>query len=138
MKSFIIVTDDHGNSFEGEVELHQTAKRALKHSNPRSRTKQVGTSVDFATPIRAFIKRFGRGIGGPQRFVLLVAYLTKGQARTEVAVSDIEAQWNKMKSLLDGAFNRAHGTRAKDHGWVDSPKRGVYVLLPGWKAIFNA
>jgi hypothetical protein len=42
-----------------------------------------------------------------------------------------------MKGTL-GEWNRAHSTRAKDHEWVDSPKNGMYVLLPSWKGIFNA
>ena len=43
-----------------------------------------------------------------------------------------------MKPLLGGKLNLAYPTRAKENGWVDSPTRGVYVLLPGWKGIFDA
>jgi len=43
-----------------------------------------------------------------------------------------------MKPLLGGKFNLAYPNRAKENEWVDSPKRGIYVLLPGWKGIFNA
>jgi hypothetical protein len=43
-----------------------------------------------------------------------------------------------MKPLLGGKLNRAHSTRAKENGWVDSPKRGIYVVLPHWKDIFDA
>ncbi len=76
-------------------------------------------------------------MGGPQKFTLLVAYMSKGDTHTQVPLADIEKQWNKMKTLLSGKFNPAHTIRAREHGWVDSPKRGMYVLSPGWKDIFS-
>jgi hypothetical protein len=77
-------------------------------------------------------------MGGSQKFTLLVAYMSKGDTHKPVPLADIEKQWNKMKTLVDGKFNRAHTIRAKEHEWVDSPKTGMYVLLPGWKGIFSA
>jgi hypothetical protein len=140
VKLSIILTDDDGNTFQGEVDLSPAAgagkrrRRAAREVRP----KKIEAKVNFSAPIRAFVKQHGRGLGGPQRFALLVAYLSKGQVQKQVALAEIEQHWNKMKSLLDGELNRAHSTRAKEHGWVDSPARGVYVLLPDWKGIFNA
>jgi hypothetical protein len=141
VKISIILTDDDGNTFQGEVDLNPAAN-AGKHRRKRAAQdppmKRNDAKVNFAAPIRAFVKQHGRSLGGPQRFALLVAYLSKGQPQRQVALADIERHWNKMKSLLDGKLNPAHSTRAKEHGWVDSPARGVYVLLPGWKGILDA
>ena len=76
-------------------------------------------------------------MGGPQKFTLLLAHITKGDTKKEVALATIQKQWNKMKGTL-GDWNTAAATRAKDQEWVDSPKNGTYVLLSGWKGIFNA
>lgn len=141
MKVSIVVTDEDGHTFEGETELESVAS-----ANPaRTRVKNgsgvktaASHSVNFSSPIRAFVKKHGRGMGGPQRFALLVAYLSKGQTHKQVPIADIETEWNKMKPLLDGKLNRAHPTRAKEHEWVDSPTRGMYVLLPGSRGIFSA
>jgi hypothetical protein len=76
-------------------------------------------------------------MGGPQKFALLLAHMARGDRKTEVQFKAIEKRWKKMKSLL-GKWNGAHSIRAKEHGWVDSPKTGMYVLLPGWEAIFGA
>jgi len=67
------------------------------------------------------------------KFAILVARMAKGDLKTEIALSEIERQWSKMKQPMGGPFNGAHATRAKDHGWVDSPKHGVYKLLGGWR-----
>lgn len=139
MRVSIIVTDDDGNSFEGEAELTATASAKAARGKRDSRVNtNPSSAVNFSSPIRAFVKKYARAMGGPQKFALLVAYLNKGNTRKQVALADIKEQWNKMKPLLDGRFNMAHPTRAKEHGWVDSPQRGTYVLLSGWKGIFNA
>jgi len=79
------------------------------------------------------MKKYGHSLGGPQRFTILLARLAKGDANKEVALAELQKHWNSMKSLMGGPFNGAHPTRAKDNGWVDSPKRGVYVLAASWK-----
>lgn len=141
MKVSIIVTNDDGNNFQGEAELTSTASakptRTLSKRRPGVKS-QASPSINLSSPIRAFIKRHSRGMGGPQKFTLLVAYMSKGATHMQVPLADIEKQWNRMKTLLNGKFNPAHTIRAKEHGWVDSPKRGMYVLSPGWRAIFSA
>src|SRR5436190_2160212 len=112
----------------------KAARRKVQRETGKSLTNP---SVSFSSPIRAFIKKHARDMGGPQKFALLLAYLTKGDAKTELPLAEIQKQWGKMKPLL-GKWNGAHTIRAKEHEWVDSPKFGLYVLLPGWKGIFNA
>lgn len=139
MKVSIILTDNAGNRYEGEVQLTTGNGRPPAGKKKETRPKpQATANVNFSLPIRAFVKKHGRGLGGAQRFTLLVAYMSKGQPQKQVSFSEIENQWNKMKPLLGGKLNRAHSTRAKEYGWIDSPSRGVYVLLSGWKGILNA
>jgi len=140
LKVSIIVTDDDGNSFQGEAALASTASTKLPRTNSKRTPgvkRQASSSVNLSSPIRAFVKRHARGMGGPQKFTLLVAYMSKGDPHKRLPLADIEKQWNRMKTLLNGKFNPAHTIRAKEHGWVDSPKRGTYVVSPGWKDIFS-
>lgn len=138
MRISIIVTDDDGNIFQGETDLTAGAKKSVPKRLPKTEPVQPRAAVSFASPIRAFMKKHSRGMGGPQKFALLVAYLVKGDGHKQVRLSEVQKHWNKMKGILGGEFNRAHTVRAKDHEWVDSPKTGSYVLLPGWKGIFDA
>ena len=133
MKISIILTDDKGQTFQGVVELAPSTpdKTATRKNISKAHS---GLSVSFSMPIRAFIKRHARGLSGPERFSVLVAYLCKGQLGNAVSNSEIEKQWNKMKPLLGGKkLNAAYSTRAKEHGWIDSPSRGKYVICPGWE-----
>lgn len=139
MRVSIIITDDDGNSYHGELELAAGRKAVRKIAQHATRSNPaVAPAVNFSTPIRAFVKKHASGLSGSQKFALLVAYLSKGDRRREVRTTDVEKHWNKMKPLLGGKFNSAHPTRAKEKGWVDSPKYGVYVILPGWEGIFGA
>lgn len=133
MKISITLTDDAGETFQGVVELLPSTPNSVAKRKTAPKAQTV-TSVDLSLPIRAFIKQYARGLSGPERFTILVAYLSKGQLATEVSSSEIEEQWNKMKPLLGGSeLNRAHSTRAKEHGWIDSPSRGKYVIRSTWK-----
>jgi hypothetical protein len=62
---------------------------------------------------------------------LLIAHMSGGKASTPIAAGAVQAAWNRVTAFL-GDYNRAHGTRAKDKGWIDSPKHGQYVLRPTW------
>jgi len=139
LKISIIVSDDEGNNYHGEMELVANSKSTRKSAKPAPISKAAGSrTVNLSIPIRAFVKQHARDLSGAQKFALLVAYLSKGDSQKEVLMFDVERQWNRMKPLLGGKFNLAYTTRAKDNAWVDSPKRGVYVVLPGWKGIFDA
>lgn len=119
------------------ADLGDSAKprRAPKKLPVPSRTQVPHLS--FTLNPRAFMKRYGRALAGAQKFTVLLARLANGKTSHEVALEDIEKHWNSMTSLMDGEFNRAHTNRAKENGWVDSPKRGVYVLTTEWKEMFK-
>jgi len=139
MKVHIVLTDDSGATFEGFADLAPQ----LSSRPTRSGTRRVGSRksssvrANFSTPMRAFVKTHARTLSGPKKFALLVAYLSQNNPEKTVPFTDIESNWNKMTGLL-GKYNPAHSTRSKDNGWVDSPKQGVYVIVPGWEVILNA
>jgi len=81
------------------------------------------------------VKKYGNGMSGQKRFALLVAYLTKGDPMASVSLKDIERSWKKMKALMGGPFNGAYSLRARDEGWLDTPKYGMYAVRPAWKEI---
>ena len=91
--------------------------------------------VDFGVNERNFVKEHGRGLSGPKKFCLLVAYLAKGKVGVEVRLEDVGNHWNRMKSLLGFPFNRFYSNTAKDNGWVDTTKKGVYVLTKSWQQV---
>ncbi len=137
MKIAIVLTDDKGQTLQGEVELKPSNSESPVTRKGGSKVHQ-NASVTFSIPIRAFVKKHARGLSGPGRFAVLVAYLCKGKLGIEVSNSEVEEHWNKMKPLLGGKkLNGAHATRAKEHGWIDSRSRGRYVLCPDWKGALN-
>jgi hypothetical protein len=81
------------------------------------------------------MKRYGTGKSGSRRLVLLVAHLAKGRAGTPVEVSCVQKLWARMSALMGGAYNPAHASRARDAGWIDSPKAGTVTLLDGWREV---
>lgn len=135
MKINFVLTDDSGKQYEGIAELtpvRTVRKTAARADEPKPRkTKTVSLSYDLN--LRAFMKRYGRGLKGPAKFTLLVARLARGEARNQVSFEQVKSNWNNMKTLMGGKFNPAHSTRAREHGWVDTPKRGVYVVSSSWK-----
>ena len=99
-----------------------------------------GAALDFTMPLRPFVKKYSVGMNGAKKFTLLLAYLAKGDVTQTVALSAIEAQWNKMtgKGLLGMSFNRLYTSQARDNDWACTEKTGAYRLRPSWKGIFNA
>jgi hypothetical protein len=110
-----------------------TVKKGTGVPKPKAR------SLDFEKPIRAFIKQHAKGMSGPEKFVLLLGYLAKGDTNREIASADIERQWGKMQSesLLGVSFHPSYPMRAKENDWVDSKKRGLFILRPRWQDIFD-
>ena len=136
MKARITIIDDHGNTLEGDVELVPSVAhlRALgTRIEPRYR---VSRPLDFGMQERAFIKRNAAGLSGPKKFVLLVAYLAKGNLGREVLLKDVAQHWNRMTapSLLGGKFNRFYSNSSRENDWVETKKPGVYSLRPSWHA----
>jgi hypothetical protein len=93
-------------------------------------------AIDLSQPFRPFAKNHVRGRTGPQKFTLVLAYLAKGNVKAEIKLDAVMKSWSKVKGFL-GEFNFAHPTRAKDNGWVDSAKQGVYTLRPDWTEILR-
>lgn len=101
-----------------------------------SRRKSTTIPQNFSMNIRAFAKRFVADKSGPKKFVLLLAYFSKGQVGKNIELSTIRKDWDKMsaKTLL-GKFNRFYPNEAKTQGWVDSKEFGTYCLTDGWKEV---
>ena len=121
------------------------SKEGLKKT---PRRKSLGTElavsmrINFNMNKRAFIKKYGKGMSGPKKFVLILAFLVKGEIRKDKSIREIKKHWNKMTFLLKkkgekGVFNAYYSTTAKDNNWVDSKKSGLYHLTPSWIGIFS-
>jgi hypothetical protein len=82
------------------------------------------------------MKAHGRTLSGQKKFVLLVAYIVKGKVGAEVELGDVQKRWSGMTSLL-GKFNLNFTNRAKQNGWVNRKKKGIYVLSPSWKGVLT-
>lgn len=135
MRVHVVVTDRHGNTFEGEASLVAVTGARPPRQTVRAKSLEktpTRTSLDFSLPVRAFVKRHAKNRGGPQKFTVLLARLSGGKVGTAVSRNEIEKAWNRMTEPMGGKFNPAYTTRAKDNGWVDTPKTGAYALLAGW------
>jgi hypothetical protein len=106
-----------------------------KTSSKRAKNVQIA-KLDYSLNIRAFVKRHVADKSGPKKFVLLLAYIAKGDAKKDIAMSDIQKEWEKMsgKKLL-GNFNRFYSSEAKTQGWVNSNEYGCYRLASDWKEV---
>jgi hypothetical protein len=93
--------------------------------------------LDFSLNDRAFIKKYGKNLSGPKKFVLLVAYIARGGINNVVESKEITKKWNKVSSFMGGKSQKNFGTRAKENGWLNSPKYGSYVLSKNWGDILN-
>jgi hypothetical protein len=133
MKVHVVVTDSAGKIFEGDAVLVAVsgAARARRTSN-RKAERPTREALDFSLPVRAFMKRHARRLGGPQKFTALLARLTMGKVGVAKSLKEINNAWNRMTEPMGGRFNPAYTTRAKDNGWVDTPKIGFYALRPDW------
>jgi hypothetical protein len=121
------------------LRIRREPKKLLHGGSNESRASMRKAAFDFDDNIRAFVKRHAGGFSGPQKFVLLLAYVSKGKVGVEIPLSVIEGHWNRMTSisLLGGRFNRFYTNSAKESGWVNSPKKGFYVLRPSWADILK-
>lgn len=107
----------------------------------RSASKKITTQIgklDFKLNSRAFFKKYGKGLSGPKRFVLVVAYIAKGNKQSNLTSDEVKSCWNKHQKLLDGKLTTGvYGTRAKEDGWLDATKNGSYHLTDSWETIFG-
>lgn len=120
---------------EAEV-FGDKAKHTKDNAKPSAKTKSP--KLDFSINIRAFVKRFATDKSGPKKFVLLLAYLTKGEIGKNIVLGDIRKEWGKMsgKNLL-GKFNRFYPNEAKTQGWIDSKEYGTYCLADTWQESYE-
>jgi hypothetical protein len=141
VKVHVSITTDVGVVYTGEMEVEALVPESAalkKRSNKREQLSRNDAKIDFDLPVRPFIKRHANGMsGGPRRLTLLVARIAEGNGSAQVQRSQVIRLWNKMTQLMGGGFNSAYETRARDSGWISSPKAGVFTLLPGWKEIFS-
>jgi len=116
-------------------ESPRPSRKARRDATP---VKQFSGKPDFNQPLRPFIKRHAKDMAGPKKFTLLLSWLTKGDLKKEIALKDIQKQWDRMtaKPLLGMDFNRFYAGQAKDNDWVESKKQGFYNLRPSWQEIF--
>ena len=138
MKVHVVVTDGEGHVFEGDATLVTASGVSRARRTPNR--KEQGPSrekLDFSLPVRSFMKRHARSLRGPQKFTVLLARLAGGKVGVATSLKSIKDAWNKMTEPMGGVFNAAHPTRAKDSGWVDTTKRGFYVLRVGWHEVLK-
>ena len=131
MRTTVSIVLEDGSIYRGVAELEKVNEFETADELPIPAAEEA---VDFTLPVRPFMKRFASNSAGPKKFTMLLAYMAQGGSNVEIKRAELEAAWSRMSGILGGGFNGAYATRAKDFGWVDSPKNGVYVLLPSWKA----
>lgn len=117
----------------------ETSTRLASKGELRRPSKSTPKALDFHLPERAFVRAYARHLSGPKKFVLLLAYLAKGKISVDVRLRDVEKHWNRMTSpsLLAGKFNRFYSNTARERGWVDTKKAGIYVLRPTWAEVLK-
>jgi len=136
VKAKITITDDNGNVFEGEANLTFQQGNRARQSVP-SRKKARSNDMDFSAPLQYFMKTNGNGFSGPKKFTLLLARMSNGSTERSkvVEANQIEKTWNKMTRIMGMPYNAAYASRARDNGWIDSPKAGKFHLTTRWREI---
>lgn len=106
---------------------------------PKILTKSSGNvEPDFTLNSRAFFKKYAKGLSGPKKFVLTIAYIVKGELVVNVTTDQVKKIWNDHQSLFGGKLTTGvYGTRAKESGWIDPVGNNLYHLNSTWKEIFN-
>ena len=112
-------------------------------SDARSPQRNVAVAVtkrealDFSKPIRPFMKSYSNALTGSKKFVLLLAWLAKGDLKRQVALSEIKKRWSQMTGILKMDFNLFFTGDARDKDWVETKSKGLYNLRPSWRDIFE-
>jgi hypothetical protein len=139
MKASLVVTSPDGTVWSGEVDLSADGadKPARKKVLRVAATSSGLTASDLELPARAFFKKFANKATAAGKFALVVAHIARGATGKEVDTGEIEKVWNQNSGVLGGAYQTMYGTRSKEKGWVNSTKRGVFVLMDGWQKAAN-
>ncbi len=131
------MTNDDLTKIIGRIEkLEKAVFRSGAVKNKVSFKKTNSMDVDFSLNERTFVKRYAMDKSGPKKFVLLLAYFSKGEENKNIELSELKKHWNKMtaKTLL-GKFNMFYPNDAKTRGWIDSKEYGNYNLTNEWKNV---
>jgi len=131
------MTNDHSTKIIARIEkLEKAVFGSGAKKNKVSPKKTASMDVDFSLNERAFVKRYAVDKSGPKKFVLLLAYFSKGEENKNIELSELKKHWNKMtaKTLL-GKFNMFYPNDAKTRGWIDSKEYGNYNLTNEWKNV---
>ncbi len=136
MRATITITTEEGAVYTGDMELLPLGMPRTKAGRHTATAPQTA-GLDFGLPVRPFIKKYATGMSGPKRLALLVARFAEGDVATDIQRTNVRKTWDTMTSLLGGRFNPAYDTRARENGWISSPKPGLYRLLPNWSEIFQ-
>lgn len=96
----IMVTDEAGDTFTGRVELSKVARgqrttERIRKSERQRQKPHVSPKIDFSLPTRAFVKEYVRGMGGPQKFVLLIARMAGGKEGVGIELKGISKEWGE-------------------------------------------
>jgi hypothetical protein len=94
-------------------------------------------SLILSKPIRPFVKSYSKNLSGSKKFVLLVAWLAKGDLKKQIPLSEIKKRWGQMTAILEMEFNLFFTGDAKDKDWVETKSKGLYSLRPGWRDILK-
>ena len=144
MKAKLTITDSQGRVFEGEIDLIEVSaletsstRRRAATSSPATAPSAPRSALNYSLPVRAFMNRYAKGRSGAEAFTLLVARLAGGRTEQQVQLEQVTEEWNRISGVLGGQYRTMYATRAKDKAWVDSPARGVYVLLPDWTEVLE-
>lgn len=138
MRVQVTVTNDDGQTFEGEADLAPAgpqrggARRARPTPPPATPVPATDAKIDFTLPRRAFLKKHARG-SGPAKFAVLLAHMTGGRTGVQVTREAVAGEWRRNRGLLGGNFRGMYATRAKGEGWTDSAGRGTFVLRADWR-----
>jgi len=137
MKARIELSDDNGNTYSGDVVLAPTTgQRRLRTPRPATPTPAATTSrdLDFTLSSRAFIRKHAAlADSGAKKFVLLLSWIAKGKTDRQVDGEALRKEWDKVRGPIGADYQTMSATRARDNGWIDSPKHGVFKLARDWK-----
>jgi len=121
-----------------DLNLSESTSSLKKAHRDSIKENKLNSKPDFTMPIRPFVKKYAKGMSGPKKFTLILAYMVKGDKSIQISLESIKNSWDKMTSgsLLGMKFNRFYSGQAKDNDWVESKKSGNYNLRPSWMDIF--
>lgn len=131
LKELKTLAEDCITILEGETysPLHKSKHVPVKNDHD--------PELDFGKPIRPFMNRYSKKRSGSKKFVLLLAWLAKGDLKKQVALSEIKSQWNRMTAILEMDFNLFFTGDAKDRDWVETKTKGLYNLRPTWRDVLK-